>query len=67
MLKLGDNKTELTLVSFKITKLHNLPTSNTIGNAEVPFKQSVKNLCFTLNYYFTMNEHISNIALICHF
>ena len=36
MLKLNDNKTELMLVTTKITKhLHNLPTSITMGNAHV--------------------------------
>ena len=45
MLKLNDNKTELMLVTSKRTKhLHSLPTSITIGNAQIPFKQSVKNL-----------------------
>ena len=45
MLKLNDNKTELMLVASNGTKhLHNLPTSITIGNAQIPFKQSVKNL-----------------------
>ena len=48
MLKLNDNKAELMLVTSKITKhLHNLPTSITMGNAQIPFKQSVKNLGFT--------------------
>ena len=43
------NKTELMLVISKRTKhLHNLPTSITIENAQIPFKQSVKNLGFTL-------------------
>ena len=50
MLKLNDNKRELMLVTSKKTKhLHNLPTSITIGNAQIPFKQSVKNLGFTLD------------------
>ena len=49
MLKLNDNKTELMLVTSKRTKhLHNLPTSITIGNAQIPFKKSVKNLGFAL-------------------
>ena len=44
MLKLCDNKTELILVTSKRTKhLHNLPTSITIGNSQIPFKQSVMN------------------------
>ena len=56
MLKLNDSKTELMLVISKRSKhLHNLPTSITIGNAQIPFKQSVK------------NAHVSNIARTCYF
>ena len=40
-----NDKTELMLLTSKRTKhLHNLPTSITIENAQIPFKQSVKNL-----------------------
>ena len=46
---------------------HNLPTSITIGNAQIPFKQSVKNLGFTLDCHLTMNAHVSNIARTCYF
>ena len=68
MLKLNDNKTELMLVTSKRTKhLHSLPTSITIGNAEIPFKKSVKNLGFTLDCHLTMNAHVSNIARTCYF
>ena len=68
MIKLNDNKTELMLVTSKRTKhLHNLPTSITIGNAQTPFKQSVKNLGFTLDCYLAMNAHVSNIARTCYF
>ena len=42
--------------------LHRLPTSTTIGNAQIPFKQSVKNLGFTLDCNLTTNAHVSNIA-----
>ena len=59
MLKLNDSKTELMLVTSKRSKhLHNLPSSITIGNAQIPFKQSVKNLGFTLDCHLTMNAHI---------
>ena len=34
----------------------------TIGNAQIPIKQSVKNLGFTLDCYHSMNAHVSNIA-----
>ena len=67
MLKLNDNKTELMLVTSKRTRhLHNLPTSITIGNAQFPIKQSVKNLRFTLDCHLTMNAHVSNIARTCY-
>ena len=61
MLKLSDNRTEL-----RIKHLHNLPTSITIGNAQIPFKQSVKNLGLTLDCHLTMNAHVSNIARTCY-
>ena len=68
MLKLNGSKTELMLVTSKRSKrLHNLPTSITIGNAQIPFKQSVKNLGFTLDCHLTMNAHVSNIARTCYF
>ena len=68
MLKLNDNKSEHMLVTSKRTKhLHNLPTSITIGNAQFPFRQSVKNLGLTLDCHLTMNAHVSNIARTCYF
>ena len=67
MLKLNDSKTELMLVTSKRSKhLHSLPTSITIGNAQIPFKQSVKNLGFTLDCHLTMNAHVSNNAWTCY-
>ena len=68
MLKLNDNKTELMLVtSNRTTHLHSLPTSITICNAQISFKQSVRNLGFTLDCHLTMNAHASNIARTCYF
>ena len=68
MLKLNDNKTKLMLVTSKRTMhLHNLPTSITIGNAQILFKQSVKNLGLTLDCHLTINAHVSNIARTCYF
>ena len=68
VLQLNVNKTELMLVTSKRTKhLHDLPTSITMGNAQIPFKKSVKNLGFTLDYHLTMNAHVSNIARTCYF
>ena len=68
MLRLNDNKTELMLVTSNRTKhLHNLPTSITMGNAQIPLKQSVKYLGFTLDCYLTINANVSNIARTCYF
>ena len=68
MLKPNDNKTELRLVTSKRTKhLHNLPTSITTGYAQIPFKQSLMNLGFTLDCHLTINAHVSNIARTCYF
>ena len=68
MLKLNDNKVELTLVTSKRTKhLHSLPTSFTIGNAQFAFKQFEKNLRFTLDCHLSVNAHVSNIARTCYF
>ena len=56
------------LVTSKRAKhLHNLLTSITIGNAEIPVKQSVNNLGFTLHCHLTMHAHVSNIARTCYF
>ena len=68
MLRLNDDKTELMLVTSKRTKhLHSLPTSITIGNAQIPFNQSVKNFGFKLDCHLTINAHVSNIARTCDF
>ena len=68
MPKINDNKIELMPVTSKRSMhFHTLPTSITIGNAQIPFKQSVKNLGFTLDSHLTMNAHVSNIARTCYF
>ena len=67
MPKLNDSKTKLMLVISKRTKhLHNLPTSIAIGNAQISFKRSVKNLGFTSNCILTMNAHVTNIPRACY-
>ena len=68
MLRLNDSKTELMLVTSKRSKhLHNLPTSITIGNAQIPFKQSVKNLGFYIGlssyYECTCLQYCSDMLL----
>ena len=38
-----------------------------MGNAQIPFKQSVKNFGLTLDCHLTINAHVSNIARTCYF
>ena len=66
------NKNELMLVTSKRTKhLHPLHTSITISNAQIPFKQSVRNLGFRfdlLSYYESCYEcTCPNTARTCYF
>ena len=68
MLNFNDYETELMLITSNITKhLHSLPTSISIGNAQIPIKQSVKNLGFILDCHHTMNAHVSNIVWTYYF
>ena len=56
------------LVTSKRTNhLHALPTSISISNAQIPFKQFVKNFGLTLNCHLIMNARVSNIAWTCYF
>ena len=50
------------VTSMRTKHLHNLPTSITIGNDQIPFKQFVNNFSFTLDCHLTKNAHASNIA-----
>ena len=52
--------------SNRTKHLHSLPNSITMGNAQIPFKQSVKNLGLTLDCHLTMNAHVSYIAQTCY-
>ena len=64
----NDNNAELMLVTYKRNNhLHNLPTSITIGNTQIIFNQSMKNLGFTLDSNLTMNAHVSHIDRACYF
>ena len=54
------------LTSKRSKHLHNLPTSITIGNSEIPLKQSLKNLGSTLACDLAMNAHVTNIARTCY-
>ena len=45
---------------------YNLPTSIIMGNTQIPFKQSSKNLGSTFDCHPTMFAHVSNIARTCY-
>ena len=55
------------LLHEKTKHLNNLSTSMAIGNAQIPFKQFLKKLDFTLDCHLTMNEHDSIIAQTSYF
>ena len=62
MLRRIDDKTKFMLVASKRSKhLHTNPTSITIDNAKIPFKQSFRNLKLTLECPFTMIEQVSTM------
>ena len=46
--------------------IHDIYTSITIGNAQISFKQSVKNFDFALDCHLTMNAHVSKIVHTCY-
>ena len=65
---LNDNKTELMRdTSMRNKHLHSLPNSITMGNAKIPFKQSVKNLGLTLDCNLAINAYASKTARTCFF
>ena len=75
MLKFNVNKTELVLVTSNRTKhLHSLPTLINIGNAQIPFKQSVKNFGIAIDCHPTTKitslascqcmKHIQNVLFV---
>ena len=68
MSRLNDNKIEhMHVISKGTNHLHSLPTSISIGNALIPFRQSVRNLGLTLDCHLTMNAYVYNIARTCYF
>ena len=62
------HKKEFMLVTLKrALHLHNIITWNNIGNAQIPFKQSVNNMSLTLDCRPTMNKHVTIICQTCYF
>ena len=65
MLTPNNSITEFLLITSR--ELHSLFIAITVSNSQVPFKQSVINLCFSLDYYLTCYKHVSNITCTCYF
>ena len=60
-LQLNDNKTEAMIILSNRMSVHSpLPSVIHIGDADVPFVSSVKNLGVTLDSNLSMSQHISN-------
>ena len=60
-LQLNDNKTEAMIILSNRMSVHSpLPSVIHIGDADVPFASSVKNLDVTLDSNLSMSQHISN-------
>ena len=60
-LQLNDNKTEAMIIISNRMSVHSpLPSVIHIGDADVPFVSSVKNLGVTLDSNLSMSQHISN-------
>ena len=60
-LQLNDNKIEAMIILSNRMSVHSpLPSVIHIGDADVPFVSSVKNLGVTLDSYLSMSQHISN-------
>ena len=67
-LKLNDDKTEAMIISApRLSSSATLPDSLTVGNTQVPFSQSVKNLGVTLDAHLTMTVQIANLIKAANF
>ncbi|KAK7096607.1 hypothetical protein V1264_005883 [Littorina saxatilis] len=67
-LKLNDDKTEALLCMKKSTKFPNSqPSSVQVGNTDISFSSSARNLGFTISSDMTLNKHISNICRSAYF
>ena len=57
----------LAIIIIRLNSCMLYECSITIGNVQIPFKQSVKNLGFTLDFHLSMNAHVFDITQTCYF
>ena len=67
-LKLNDDKTEVMLISSsRMSTALSIPGSFDIGNASVPFSDTVKNLGVTLDCHLSLKTHVLNLVRTANF
>ena len=67
-LKLNDDKTEVMIISSsRMSTALSIPDSFDIGNASVPFSDTVKNLGVTLDCHLSLKTHVLNLVRIANF
>ena len=67
-LKLNDDKTEVMIISSsRMSTALSIPDSFDIGNASVPFSDTVKNVCVTLDCHLSLKTHVLNLVRTANF
>ena len=67
-LKLNDHKTEVMIISSsRMSTALSIPESFDIGNASVPFSDTVKNLGVTLDCHLSLKTHVLNVVRTANF
>ena len=67
-LKLNDDKTEVMIISSsRMSTALSIPDSFDIGNASVPFSNTVKNLGVTLDCHLSLKTHVLNLVRTANF
>ena len=67
-LKLNDDKTEVMIISSsRMSTALSIPDSFDIGNASVPFSDTVKNLGVTLDCHLSLKTHVLNLVRTANF
>ena len=67
-LKLNDDKTEVMVIaSSRMSTALSIPESFDIGNASLPFSDTVKNLGVTLDCHLSLKTHVLNVVRTANF
>ena len=66
-LKLNDDKTEVLLIRSKISNSFDKPSALQVGNAEVSFSASARNLGYTISDTMSLDAHVTNVCRSAYF